>query len=157
MEERILFDGQIKVNTAGQIFRNVRGYWRETSKPNGKNTYLVTRVSINGWCKNFPVHRLVAMAFIPNPENKPFVNHLDGNKQHNGVDNLEWVTQSENVAHAWHTGLNKGQHNRCSLCGKMTTNYRFRGLCTCNECREKYGVKRVYSRQNDHLLRLAKY
>ena len=59
----------------------------------------------DGKRKSFKVHRLVAIAFIPNPDNKPEVNHIDGNKINNNIDNLEWVTSSENTIHAYETGL----------------------------------------------------
>lgn len=55
--------------------------------------------------KFFPVHRIVATTFISNPKNKPEVNHIDGNKKNNNIDNLEWVTKSENMKHAIRTGL----------------------------------------------------
>lgn len=69
--------------------------------------YLGVSLYKNGLCKRFQVHRLVAMAFIPNPENKPQVNHVNGVKTDNVLDNLEWNTHSENLKHAFRIGLKK--------------------------------------------------
>ena len=64
-----------------------------------KNNYCL--VHLGQKSQNNTVHRLVAQAFIPNPENKRQVNHIDGNKLNNNITNLEWVTASENAKHAY--------------------------------------------------------
>lgn len=63
--------------------------------------YMTVGLSKNCKTVNVLLHRLVADAFIPNPENKPYINHKDCNKLNNGVSNLEWVTHSENMEHAF--------------------------------------------------------
>ena len=70
-----------------------------------RNDYIVDILSDNGRRKTVRRHRLVAEAFIPNPENKPEVNHKDGVKYNNCVDNLEWATHRENTDHSWMNGL----------------------------------------------------
>jgi hypothetical protein len=72
---------------------------------NHTNGYKQVNLSKDGNIKKGYVHRLVAEAFIPNPENKPEINHIDGDKSNNNVSNLEWVTRKENVKHEFDTGL----------------------------------------------------
>lgn len=67
--------------------------------------YGEVTLSSDGKRKTYLVHRLVAAAFIPNPENKQTINHKDGNKLNNHVNNLEWATQKENQQHKWQYGL----------------------------------------------------
>lgn len=64
---------------------------------NKKNGYVYANISKNNKSYNFRVHKLVAEAFIPNPENKPQINHIDGDKTNNRVDNLEWCNCSYNI------------------------------------------------------------
>lgn len=95
--------GLYEVSNLGRIRTIATGYIRSlTVSDRGYLTVLFKR---RGNSKRFYVHRLVANAFIPNPNNKRTVNHIDGNKQNNNVDNLEWATYEENISHSWKTGL----------------------------------------------------
>ena len=75
----------------------------------------------NGKRKTIDIHRLVAIAFIPNLNNKPEVNHKDGNRENNRVENLEWVTKSENEKHAYKIG-SKTQKGIKNTNSKLTEN-----------------------------------
>ena len=73
-----------------------------------RGKYHKVTFSLGNVKSTFSVHRLVAKAFIPNVFNKPHINHIDGDKMNNKVDNLEWVTHAENMAHAKENDLNEG-------------------------------------------------
>lgn len=73
-------------------------------------------LTIDGKLRRFRVHRLVAIAFIGNPLNKPYVNHINGERNDNRVENLEWSTPSENTQHAFDTGLAKPTVTRKVVC-----------------------------------------
>lgn len=79
----------------------------EATSRDNTNGYLVVNLHKNHKSSVIPVHVLVANAFIPNEQNKPTVNHKDGNKHNNRVSNLEWSSYSENNTHAIETGLRK--------------------------------------------------
>ena len=75
----------------------------------------------SGKSKCLKIHRLVAEAFIDNPHNYNIINHKDGNKQNNYVENLEWCTISYNVKHAFDTGLNKALQGAINPFAKLTS------------------------------------
>lgn len=95
-------------------------------------------MSNNGKFKRYLLHRLIATFYIPNPENKEFVNHKNGIKSDNRVENLEWVTRSENEKHAHLTGLknNKGESHPSN---KLTLDqvYEIRSLYLSKKFKQK--------------------
>lgn len=91
------------INTIGKVRNNKTG--KILSPQKDHKGYLNVNLCLNNKAKRNKVHRLVALAFIPNPESKPEVNHKDGVKTHCDMDNLEWVTGKENIAHAFEHNL----------------------------------------------------
>ena len=114
------YEGLYEVSNLGNV-RSVDHYVKNSrnscrlihSSPKKKsitNGYEMVWLHKNNKGKLFYVHRLVAKAFIPNKMDKPFINHIDGNRMNNRVDNLEWCTQSENVYHAYRHNLTSRPH-----------------------------------------------
>lgn len=101
------------MNEIGQIRRNGRILKNQPAT----NGYVNVCVCKNGKVKTLRLHRVVAEAFIPNPENKPQVNHKDGNRKNNDLKNLEWVTASENHIHAYR--VTKNQKPNRNMAGKF--------------------------------------
>lgn len=105
------YEGLYAATTDGNIISLPRFDSPRTNvlKPFNRNGYrcVTLRPTIGGQDRHTArVHRLVALTFIPNPDNRPMVNHIDGDKTNNDISNLEWSTHAENVKHAWDTGLN---------------------------------------------------
>ena len=107
-EEKMISSGKWKnikqndgylISNEGQVFSKFTR--EEKILTNRDDGYQVVVLSKNNKSESYYIHRLVATAFIPNPENLPEVNHKDGNKSNNIVDNLEWVTTSDNILHSY--------------------------------------------------------
>jgi len=99
------FEGIYSVTSDGRVWSIRRRIW--LSPFNIKTGYKTVRLSFMGDEEDKKIHRLVGEAFIPNPHNKPQINHKNGNKSDNRASNLEWVTARENIQHASDKGLNK--------------------------------------------------
>ena len=104
----------------------LKGRIKSTSiRPNGYENVILCK---NSKSKGYSVHRLVAQAFIPNPENKPQINHIDENKANNKVSNLEWVTRKENINHGNRTRtalIKMSKEVYCVETGKVYINARY--------------------------------
>lgn len=95
------------VELPGGGVRVVKGL--ELAQKKNKEGYRTVVLCLNGENRTCYVHRLVAQSYIDNPDNLPYVNHKDGNPANNRVDNLEWVTHSQNVRHGYNSHLNSNQ------------------------------------------------
>lgn len=114
MWKKFIFDNEItdySISDKGEVRKDSKNYILSQSNQQG---YKFVTLLISGKQKRMRVHRLVALTFLNNPENKPYVNHIDGNKANNKVENLEWVTPSENIQHAVQMGV-MGNHRKKSV------------------------------------------
>jgi len=120
------YEGYYQVSNLGRIKsltrsnhdgRLINGIMLKTNHLRGN--YRFCTFCKNTHVKRYSIHRLVSQSFIPNPENKTQVNHKDGNKLNNHVDNLEWCTPSENMKHAYRTGLLVNAKNMTGKFGNL--------------------------------------
>lgn len=95
MWTKIARNTNYSINEDGEVRNDITGRIKKPST-NKKNGYLIIDLYKDNKSKKVPVHRLVAEAFIPNPENKATVDHIDGDRKNNSIDNLRWATYSEN-------------------------------------------------------------
>lgn len=102
------WEGCYKVSNDGQIYSIARSGCKGGLRKFHINAggYRMVSLKSHGRSLTTGIHRLVALAFVPNPENKPQVNHINGKKDDNRAENLEWVTAKENTQHAFLKGLN---------------------------------------------------
>jgi hypothetical protein len=130
------YEGKYKVSDNGRIksyLTSKKGILRKISD-NGYG-YMFLALCKNGVKKKHRVHRLVTMAFIPNLENKPCINHINGIKSDNSVQNLEWCTHSANNKHAYEKGLNNTIGNKHA------------SFVTANEIRRKKATTKISQRE----------
>lgn len=136
MRRAVIADGRLAVYEDGTVMDIVDGNEIPVQmKIYGHGYYGFSRKRM------YMVHRLVAEAFIPNPEHKPQVNHKDGNKLNNHVSNLEWVTAKENIRHACATGLKGNKpHEDYRKCNNKFYRLRYAAGLTIAKAAEAIGV-----------------
>lgn len=100
------YEGLYKIDRFGNVYSQ---YTNRVLKPAPTSWgYITVELFKDKVGKTHKIHKLVADAYIPNPNGKPIINHIDGDKKNNAVENLEWCTYSENMKHAWKNGLTQG-------------------------------------------------
>ena len=123
----INFEGLYKISSDGEIVNIARN---KILEPNKSGRYLYYSLYKNGNPLYKYLHRLIAESFVENVDNKPQVNHIDGNRRNNKINNLEWVTASENITHAHKNNLIKHSEKQIELARKLGKTRNKYILCT---------------------------
>lgn len=152
------YEGLYQVSNLGRV-RSLNKYDRRGRFKEGKiklisdngNGYCVVNLKVDGEQKSRSVHRLVAQAFIPNPNNLPEINHIDGNKKNNTISNLEWCDRSDNLRHAIKHKLHTKFGQRKVICVELNKEFNsvaeaekwvgVKGSRISNVCKLKRGCK----------------
>lgn len=148
------YEGRYEVSSLGRV-RSLRQANSHGGGTKIRNIPLLRKIQVNtsGYLdlalqKNkkqytVSIHRLIAMAFIPNPQRLPEVNHIDGNKFNNSIENLEWVSSRNNQLHAYRTGLKrklKHEQNPKAILNREQVLEIFNSALTQRQLSEKYSV-----------------
>lgn len=144
------YEGIYQISNFGRVkslYRTIKGRWGETIvkqkilKPvKDKDGYLIVTLCNNGNQRTHRIHRLVAVAFLDNINNFPFINHKDENKQNNCVDNLEWCTAKYN------TNYGSSIKRRAEKCRKKVAQFDLKGnlIATYNSTIDAYNKTNIY-------------
>lgn len=129
------FEGLYQISNLGRV-KSLRTRFKGHTNP--CNMILVPNIQRSGYIdicltnkdgklKRLKIHRLIAIAFIPNINNKPQINHINGIKTDNNINNLEWCTRNENIQHAWRMGLYKKKTGSNHAQSKKVSQYDLKG------------------------------
>lgn len=137
--KELKFDCKYKISNLGRIINSKTN--KELKCNINKNGYRYVQLSTNGKRRTYRIHRLVADTFLENPYNLPYVNHKDGNKLNNNVDNLEWISARDNNIHARENGLIKDNKPIISINMKTSEIIKFKSL---SEAGRYYNINTAY-------------
>lgn len=126
-----------EISNLGNVKRQDQSKYKHKGKNNIKpylnhHGYLCVHLYKESKMYSFLIHRLIATAFIPNPNNLPIINHIDGNALNNSISNLEWCTHQHNSKHAWDIGLQTNRYCNASLKRKNSSS-EYRGVSWSEE------------------------
>lgn len=122
------YEGSYQVSNLGRVKSFKHNAEKILTSNKTQRGYITYALSKDGIVKSFRAHRLVAEAFIPNTEHKPQVNHINGIKTDNNVQNLEWCTARENIVHSFETRLSKGRRDAQNVLSKKIRQYSLNGI-----------------------------